>query len=55
MTKNREIRLEDITHCDHSPELPISEDGEILYWICRCGRRVPTTPKKGSDEEAQGR
>lgn len=40
MTKNRELDLQDLTECDHKPEIPIcDEDGmEILYWVCRCGK-----------------
>lgn len=40
MTRNREIDLLDLIECDHKPEVPVSEDGEILYWLCRCGRQV---------------
>lgn len=39
MTRNRELRCEDIFGCDHTPETPIVEEGEIVYWMCRCGRR----------------
>lgn len=41
MTRNREIRLEDLTSCDHRPELPVSDNGVILYWLCRCGKEIP--------------
>lgn len=45
MTRNREIRCEDLFGCDHKAETPVAEDGEILYWLCRCGRRVmPDVP-----------
>jgi len=41
MTHNFDLRLEDIFECQHKPETPIVDDagGEILYWVCRCGRR----------------
>lgn len=47
MTRNRELYLEDLTDCTHEPEIPVVEDDgtEILYWICRCGRRCPEGPK----------
>jgi len=41
MTRNSDIRLEDITGCDHTPELPIVDDGAIVGWLCRCGREHP--------------
>jgi hypothetical protein len=44
MTRNSDLRLEDIAGCQHTPEIPIVDDcaGEILYWVCRCGRRCVT-------------
>ena len=39
MTRNRELDCKDLFECDHQPETPISRKGEILYWVCRCGRR----------------
>jgi len=47
MTKNCDIRLEDILQCDHKPITPVSnENGKILFWLCKCGRRhtLPTEP-----------
>ena len=37
MTRNREIDCDDLRNCDHSPQLPITEDGELAYWLCSCG------------------
>lgn len=57
MTRNSELRLEDITGCLHVPETPIVDDaGQILWWVCRCGRQhrlpkpeqAPTEPTEGS-------
>jgi hypothetical protein len=38
---------EDIWGCDHKLETAIVENGEIIEWRCRCGRRTPveTAPK----------
>ena len=30
----------DLFQCDHEPEIPISEDGEIVAWRCKCGERT---------------
>jgi hypothetical protein len=27
--------------CKHEPEMPIFEQGEIIYWMCRCGLKIP--------------
>lgn len=48
MTRNRELDLEDIIDCEHVPEIPISENGEILYWLCRCGQEHEI-PKKDKE------
>lgn len=32
---------EDLIGCDHEPETPVSEDGEIIAWLCRCGIEWP--------------
>ena len=45
MTRNRDLRLEDLQGCNHEPTIPISENGEILYWRCSCGARH-TSPDK---------
>ncbi len=47
MTRNRELDCADIFECQHSPEVPIVDENdptEILYWVCRCGRRHPPKP-----------
>lgn len=43
MTRNRELDLEDLYECDHTPSVPIVDDytGEIEYWVCNCGKQVP--------------
>lgn len=40
MTRRSDMMLEDIFGCDHKPETPISEDGQVIGWLCRCGRRL---------------
>jgi len=52
MTRNCDVwDLEDLMGCQHEPETPIvEEDGtEILYWLCRCGRRVK--PREKAQEQ----
>ena len=44
MTRRSDLMCEDLFGCDHSPEIPISEHGEIVEWRCRCGRKVPMRP-----------
>lgn len=41
MTRNSDLRLDDLFNCNHVPETPIVDEctGEILWWVCRCGRR----------------
>lgn len=53
MTRNRELYLEDIIGCKHEPETPIIDNnGNIIYWVCRCGQRHdPKTFKDDKDEE----
>lgn len=45
MTRRRDLMLEDLTGCNHEPTIPISENGEVLYWRCTCGQRR-TSPKQ---------
>jgi len=43
MTRRRDLMLEDLLGCTHEPETPVTDtegSGEILYWICRCGKRL---------------
>jgi len=41
MTRNSDCwDLEDLRECEHEPETPIAEDGEIIGWLCRCGQRL---------------
>jgi len=46
VTRRSDLMLEDIDGCDHTPETPISEDGEVLYWVCRCGKHQHWPPDK---------
>ena len=49
MTRNRELDLQDIVDCTHEPELPVTENGSIIGYACRCGRYTPingSTPMK---------
>lgn len=39
MTRRSDLMLEDLMGCDHEPETPVSQGGEIIYWMCRCGRK----------------
>lgn len=39
MTRNSELNCEDLSECDHTLEIPISENGEIYEWRCLCGFR----------------
>lgn len=56
MTRRSDLMLEDLTGCDHRPETPIVDaiNGEIVYWLCRCGRRhrvtEPDPPPKGESK-----
>jgi hypothetical protein len=47
---------EDIFGCDHAPEIPISDNGQIVFWVCRCGARQveprPPTPPRDPAAEA---
>ncbi len=54
MTRNRELDCEDLFGCAHEAETPVVDDGEIVYWLCRCGRKVeldtPEPRKEGSGD-----
>lgn len=39
MTRRSDLMLEDLRGCNHEMTIPISENGEILYWRCTCGER----------------
>jgi hypothetical protein len=45
MTKNYELDLRDIVDCAHEPETPIVSEGEIVGYVCRCGRFQPMKDK----------
>lgn len=57
MTRRRDLMLEDLFGCDHTPETAVTDEGHnIVFWVCRCGRRhdpqnvarelIPEEPKK---------
>ena len=50
MTRLRDLMCEDLFGCDHEPETPVSQDGEIVYWLCRCGQKK-TYPKAEPPKE----
>ncbi len=52
MTRRRDLMCEDLFGCDHEPETPISEGGEIVYWVCRCGTKK-TYPEKQADAQEE--
>lgn len=39
MTRRSDLMLEDIEGCDHQPETAVSMRGEVIHWLCRCGRK----------------
>ena len=52
MTRRRDLMCEDIFGCCHEPEIPISQDGEIVAWVCACGARThPVSPKPAASED----
>lgn len=46
MTRNSELNCEDLFGCDHRPETPISDNGQVTGWLCRCGREVNAPPQR---------
>jgi len=50
MTRRSDLMCEDLFGCTHEPEIPVSQDGEIIHWLCRCGKKVDvqTKPKEES-------
>lgn len=53
MTRRRDLICEDIFGCTHEPETPVSDGGEILYWMCRCGRRVPENAQRPNEAQVK--
>jgi len=51
MTRRRDLMCEDLFGCDHEPEIPVTDGGEIIYWRCRCGKKkwTPPTEEKSDD------
>jgi len=45
MTRRSDMMCEDLFGCTHEPETPVVQDGEIVMWLCRCGREHPVAPK----------
>lgn len=52
MTRNRELDLQDIVDCAHEPELPVTENGAIIGYACRCGRYTPINGNTPDVEES---
>lgn len=50
MTRNYEIDCRDLFECDHTPVVPVVQDGEIIYWLCRCGRIHPVLEPPKEDK-----
>lgn len=44
MTRNYEIDCRDLIECDHTPETPVSDGGEITHYVCRCGQKQWADP-----------
>jgi hypothetical protein len=42
---------EDLFGCDHTPETPISDGGEIVSWVCRCGLIHPVEKEAVAPKE----
>lgn len=40
MTRHRDLMCEDLFECQHKAEIPISSEGMIVEWRCRCGKTV---------------
>lgn len=54
MTRRSDMMLEDLIGCNHEPETPITQDGEIIYWLCRCGREHwPVKESKDGTEKKE--
>lgn len=52
MTRRRDLMCEDLFGCDHEPETPIVENGEIVHWVCRCGeKKTPPLEKQADAQE----
>lgn len=51
MTRRSDLMCEDLFGCDHTPETPVTQDGEIVMWLCRCGREH-MVPRKAEAESS---
>jgi hypothetical protein len=56
MTRRSDLMCEDLFGCSHEGETPIVQDGQIVYWRCRCGRRVaPQSAEEQASSKVAGR
>lgn len=55
MTRRSDLMCEDIWECDHKLETAIVENGEIIEWRCRCGRRVPVEAVEASSKNEKSK
>lgn len=40
MTRNADIRLDDLSCCRHKRMMPIIESGQVIGWQCHCGYAI---------------
>ena len=53
MTKNYELDCRDLFECQHALEIAIGDnDGKILYWRCRCGKKTWYPPESTNEDRA---
>lgn len=50
MTRNSDLDLDDLTECDHTPEIAVMDGTTILWWLCRCGRRIRPEKEEHDDQ-----
>ncbi len=55
MTRNSDIDGKDLSECDHTLEIPISENGDILYWRCQCGQRREKAKSPTETQDSRNR
>ena len=53
MTRYSDLMCRDLFGCTHEPETPVVEGGEILHWLCRCGKRA-TWPDEDDEKDPSG-
>ena len=54
MTRNNEIDLQDLIECDHALEIPVTEGVDIVYWMCRCGKKKIDASEVEEERAKQG-